>query len=111
MKNLLMGKEPVQSCNPHVVDPFDPVAHQLGGDRRLFRHGDVGSARGEDGDAAPRSRFPPSWKQNEGSRVLMVEGARNGSTDLPGGPRGETGDHDRRSVGPEAADDGENLFR
>ena len=33
----------MKPAHAHVVEPFHPIAEELGGTRRLLRHGDVGS--------------------------------------------------------------------
>ena len=55
-------EQPVQAGDADVVQPIDRIPHDLGGDRRFLRHGQVGGpGRGDqDRSAAARRRAATS---------------------------------------------------
>ena len=71
-----MREEPVHTGHAHVVQPRDPVAHHLGGDRRLLRDRMVGgSSRGHHhvSDGGPLGT-PVDHEQPRGLEVARVGG-------------------------------------
>jgi hypothetical protein len=45
-----LAQQPVQSRHTHIVNPLDIIAHDLRGDDRFFRHGNVARASTHNSD-------------------------------------------------------------
>ena len=74
LKGVQAADETVESGDADVVDPRDPVAHDFGGDGRLFGHGQVAGARADDGDGA---RLLAQGREFDGdaARDFVMDGA------------------------------------
>jgi len=111
-EGLAVRQHAVEPGHPDVVDTVHAVAHQFGGQRRLFRHGHIGRARSEHDDARPaRTAARSGRSHDDGARERVVLRHRVPGDDPVVDLRPDPG-HEHGLTGVmESGDDRVDLFR